>query len=635
MKLPARALLTGSSTRLPDKIGAFYTFGRKKVGASLLAPVKAKQWAAATTTGDAAPGTAPKAAAGVSEAAAAVSGDGSSRSQAGAGAGVASRAASRPSASKAAPKAVKLPARALLTGSSTRLPDKIGAFYTFGRKKVGASLLAPVKAKQWAAATQSKKTASKPPPSTPSPTSQALASNAKSSQRFIYLMKENQIANHSHPPSQPSKGWGMRDAAPPALQAAWELHDVGLPKCQHKKCNNRALYGLWKRKTFVVTSCERHRTRAGLQRSRPHCSTAGCSNVAVMGLFSAGQFRPAKCFHHASPDMVDARGVRDVAFGSPSSAPPSIWQHYQAHPKHQQIQDQEDEVRRAESWLEEDDDALASNGLQFDGADDLQNSILWASIKKSGFSFLDVLCNDDSSNQCKDPSVLALRAQSQAVSDSDAGRALSSLCGAVVGQLREQQIDAAHESVARCHLLSDHPYASAYFQGELALAKGQLQIAADHFNRALAGPLPQMLIVFARIGLASAARGLRQEVESTNQLRSILKIFPHNCDLLLACAQHVLILGRSKDEAEALLQYAINVHPRSPQALLAMSRFQLAYRNSHFASLSYVNKALQIDPEHCDSLLQRAIAHAASPHSAPQDTRLYFRIAAASQVRRH
>jgi hypothetical protein len=66
-----------------------------------------------------------------------------------------------------------------------------------------------------------------------------------------------------------------------------------------------------------------------------------------------------------------------------------------------------------------------------------------------------------------------------------------------------------------------------------------------------------------------------------------------------------------------------------------MSRFQLAYRNSHFASLSYVNKALQIDPEHCDSLLQRAIAHAASPHSAPQDTRLYFRIAAASQVRRH
>jgi hypothetical protein len=599
-----------------------------------------------------------------------------------------SGAAASLSALKAAPSTVKVAPGAAAKGAVTALPDRIGAFHTFGRKKVGASLLARVKARQGEAPKKGGKSrvqsvqlhgasisqsGSKPGltlmsvpkalpspradvvtpradvvtpradvvvkktsqrfPSVPSTPSQTTGTNSKSIQRFIYLMKENQTAHHSpHSSPQPSKGWGMRDVAPPALQAAWDAHDGALPKCQHKKCNNRALYGLWKGRKFVETSCERHRTRAGLQRSRPHCSATGCSNVAVMGLFSSGQFCPSKCYHHASPDMVDARGSSDVAFGSPSSAPPSIWQNFQAHPKHQQEQEQADEERRAESWHEDEEDALGSNGGQFDGAGDLQNSILWASIKKSGFCFLDVLCNDDTSMQSKDPSVIALRAQARAISDSDAGRALSQLCASVVEQLREMQSDAAHESVAGCHYLTQHPHASAYFRGEFALAKGQLHSAVENFNLALAGPLPQVLIVFSRIGLAAALRGLRHEVESTNQLRSVLKIFPHNCDLLLACAQHVLALGRSKDEAEALLQYAINAHPRSISALLAMSRFQLAYRNSHFVSISYAKKALEIDPEHSDSLLQRAVAHAAAPHSSFHDTRLYFRRAAASQV---
>jgi hypothetical protein len=81
-----------------------------------------------------------------------------------------------------------------------------------------------------------------------------------------------------------------------------------------------------------------------------------------------------------------------------------------------------------------------------------------------------------------------------------------------------------------------------------------------------------------------------------------------------------------------LPRYAITVQPRSISVLLSMSRFQLAYRRDHFASLSFVDKALLIDPDHCELLLQRAIVFAASPLSRPDETRSLLRKAAACQV---
>jgi tetratricopeptide (TPR) repeat protein len=350
-----------------------------------------------------------------------------------------------------------------------------------------------------------------------------------------------------------------------------------------------------------------------------------------MGLFCSGHFRPSKCFHHATPDLVDARGSREVSFGSASSAPPTIWQNFQAHPNNQLHLHEEDE-QYTDSWRDESFED-AGDMLQFDEADDFQNSILWASIKKGGFSFLDVLCSDDAGGNSKDPEVVAARSQCRAASSTDAGRALSALSVTVAEQLREHQVDAAKASVLACHYLQHHPHAAAYFEGELALKSGHLSLAAERFTSALAGHhLPQPLLVNSRIGLAAALLGSRQENESTNQLRSALKIFPQSCDLLLACAQHVLVLGRSKDEAEALLQYAINVQPGSIAALLAMSRFQLAYRHAHSASLSFADKALQLNPTHADSLLQRAIAHAAAPQSRPDDTLPLLRQAASSPV---
>ena len=598
-------------------------------------------------------------------------GDNLSSGKSGAGAAGAAAAA----AAAASSKAVKAGRAALGRGSAAVLPDKVGAFYTFGRKKAGASLLAAAKPKHFVAPSIIKKfpkpspflSASEPqtrsqvamktkkarpeiPDIVPS-ASHAPSGNLKSLQRFIYLMKEEhtaiQLALSS---SQTSKGWGNRNIAPPALQAAWDAHDRDLPKCQHKKCNNRALYGLWKGNNFVSISCERHRTRAGLQRSRPHCSTACCSNVAVMGSFVKNQFHPSKCFHHATPGMVDARGSQDVSFGNPVTAPASVWQNFQAHPHNQQPRGADDDVLHFEAWHEASDEATRDDSLFFDGADDLQNSILWASIKKSGFAFLDVLCHDDASSQSKDPEVVSVRQQCELVSGTDVGRALTSLGITVAGQLRELQIDAARESVLQCHYLSHQGHAAAYFQGEFALVRGRLADALDHFKSALAAPLPQRLFVCSHIGIAAALRELGQETESTNQLRSILKIFPHDCELLLACAQHVLILGRSKDEAEALLQYdtiralppqhfcnnltrhAISVQPRSISVLLAMSRFQLAYRQSHVASKSFADKALQIDPSQHEALLQCAIINAASPNSRAADTRLLLRKAAAAQV---
>jgi tetratricopeptide (TPR) repeat protein len=330
--------------------------------------------------------------------------------------------------------------------------------------------------------------------------------------------------------------------------------------------------------------------------------------------------------------MVDALGSRNVTFGNPNSAPPTIWQKFQAHPTHQQQQMQEGKGLDGEPWLEGSNEELGDDVSQFDEVDDLQNSILRASIRRSGFFFLDALCSDDAAFRSQDPAIIAVRNQSQAAADADSGRALTLLCSIVIDQLHEQQIHAAYESVRGCHHLQQNPHASAYFQGELALARWQLTVALDNFQTAIAGPLPELLYVSCHIGLAATLRGLQKEAEGTKQLRSALKIFPHNCDLLLACAQHVLILGRSKDEAEALLQYAISVHPRSIKALLAMARFQLAYRHSPFTSSSFVNSALQIDPEHCDSLVQRAIVHAATPHSSADQTRALYRKAAASQV---
>jgi tetratricopeptide (TPR) repeat protein len=270
---------------------------------------------------------------------------------------------------------------------------------------------------------------------------------------------------------------------------------------------------------------------------------------------------------------------------------------------------------------------------ELDDDEEVQHILLESLIKKSGFCFLDVFWDDNSDNQSKDPQVVAVRQQSQAASDTDAGRDLSALCDAVADMLREQQLDAAYASVQRCHHLKFHPHASAYFQGQFALARGQMNLALDNFKSALTGPLPQLLCVSCHIGLSAALRGLRQHAESTAQLKAVLKIFPHNCELVLACAQHVLILGRSKDEAEALLHHAIRMQPQSISALLAMSRFQHAYKQSHSISMSYVDQALQIDPQHCDALLQRAIVHAAIPHSTHHDTRSLLRQAAAAQVR--
>jgi hypothetical protein len=252
--------------------------------------------------------------------------------------------------------------------------------------------------------------------------------------------------------------------------------------------------------------------------------------------------------------MVDACGSHDVTFGSTSSAPSSIWQNFQAHPQNQEQQGVEEEGHQFEAWQEANDGALKDDGLHFDGADDLQNSILWASIKKSGFSFLDVLCHDDACSLSKDPEIISVRKQTEAASDTDVGRELTSLCIKVVGQLREQRIDAANETVLQHHALNHHTHASAYFQGEIALFTGQLDFAREKFKFALAAALPHALFIYCHIGLAAALRGLAQDTESTNQLRFVLKMFPHDCDLLLACAQHVLLLGRSKDEAEALLQ---------------------------------------------------------------------------------
>ena len=104
VKAAPRAALKGSATALPDRIGAFYTFGRKKVGASLLALVKGRERAAPKKGGSSPPAAAPKAAA-VSHAAAAVSGDASTRLKAGAGAAGVSSAVAAPSVVKAAPRA--------------------------------------------------------------------------------------------------------------------------------------------------------------------------------------------------------------------------------------------------------------------------------------------------------------------------------------------------------------------------------------------------------------------------------------------------------------------------------------------------------------------------------------------------
>jgi len=199
-----------------------------------------------------------------------------------------------------------------------------------------------------------------------------------------------------------------------------------------------------------------------------------------MGLFCSGHFRPSKCFHHATPDLVDARGSREVSFGSASSAPPSIWQNFQAHPNNQ-LQLQEDDEQHVDSWR---DESLEDAGdiLQFDEADDFQNSILWASIKKSGFSFLDVLCSDDAGSLSKDPEVVAARSQCRAASGTDTGRALSSLSVTVVEQLREHQLDAAKASVLQCDYLHLHPHAAAYFEGEFALKSGQLCSSAWRQN---------------------------------------------------------------------------------------------------------------------------------------------------------
>lgn len=146
-----------------------------------------------------------------------------------------------------------------------------------------------------------------------------------------------------------------------------------------------------------------------------------------------------------------------------------------------------------------------------------------------------------------------------------------------------------------------------FMKGFIYKEKGDTASAVQLFRR-VCDKFPDYAPAFEELGVLYAARNENMALEYLN---TALQLEPSNTNVMYALAMFYQERG-DMDNAETYYHQILDINPASADAWHNLGYIELTYYSDYQRAMEYFDKALAVDPEHPQALVNRQLAEEAN-----------------------